>query len=191
MLTGRVPGVTVLGNSGQAGGGGTIRLRGVNSISQGNSPIIYVDGVRMSGAHTPTSVGGRQDVSPLNDIDMTDVDRVEVVKGPAATTLYGTEASGGVIQIFTKRGHSGAAQATLDVSAGFNNMGHIGVASDTTGMFVNKCSGVLAIGDGTKFQDLTCPASGSWLQQRPDHSLFARASRRRRVRGLLPLGQSE
>ncbi|MEP6619124.1 MAG: TonB-dependent receptor [bacterium] len=178
LLTGRVPGVTVLGNSGQAGSGGTIRLRGVNSISQGNSPIIYVDGVRMSGAHTPTSVGGRQDVSPLNDIDMTDVDHVEVVKGPAATTLYGTEASGGVIQIFTKHGKKGSAQGILDASTGFNNMGHIGVASDTTGMFVNKCSGVLSIGDGTKFQDATCPASGSWLSngQISRYSLGVRGS---------------
>ena len=88
LLGGRVPGATVLGNSGQAGQGGTIRLRGVNSISQGNSPIIYVDGIRMSNARTPNSVGGHGDVSPLNDIDMADVERMEVVKGPAATTLY-------------------------------------------------------------------------------------------------------
>ena len=91
LLAGRVSGVTVLANSGQAGAGGSIRLRGVNSISQGNSPIIYVDGVRISNAHTPVSVGGHGDIAPLNDIDMTDVERVEVVKGPAATTLYGTD----------------------------------------------------------------------------------------------------
>lgn len=167
LLAGRVAGVTVLANSGQAGAGGSIRLRGVNSISQGNSPIIYVDGVRISNAHTPVSVGGHGDIAPLNDIDMTDVDHVEVVKGPAATTLYGTEASGGVIQIFTKRGRRGGTQATLDVTGGFNNMGHIGAKSDTTGMFVNRCSGVLALGNGTKFQDPTCPANGSWLSNGP------------------------
>lgn len=167
LLAGRVSGVTVLGNSGQAGAGGSIRLRGVNSISQGNSPIIYVDGVRISNAHTPVSVGGHGDIAPLNDIDMTDVDRIEVVKGPAATTLYGTEASGGVIQIFTKRGRRGGTQSTLDVTAGFNNMGHIGAKSDTTGMFVNRCSGVLALGNGTKFEDPSCPKSGSWLSNGP------------------------
>ncbi|MDB4906166.1 MAG: hypothetical protein JWO05_950 [Gemmatimonadetes bacterium] len=167
LLSGRVPGVTVLSNSGQAGQGGSIRLRGVNSISQGNSPIIYVDGVRISNARTPTSVGGHGDILPLNDIDMTDVERIEVVKGPAATTLYGTEASGGVIQIFTKRGHTGGIQTNLDATTGFNNMGHVGSKSDPTGMFVNKCSGVQVIGDGTKFEDPTCPSSGSWLSNGP------------------------
>jgi len=167
LLGGRVPGATVLGNSGQAGQGGTIRLRGVNSISQGNSPIIYLDGIRLSNAHTPTSVGGHGSVSPLNDIDMTDVERVEIVKGPAATTLYGTEASGGVIQLFTKRGHGTGIQLSLDASTGFNNLGHIGAESDTTGMFINQCKGVLALGNGTKFQDATCPSSGTYLRNGP------------------------
>jgi outer membrane receptor protein involved in Fe transport len=167
LLGGRVAGATVLGNSGQAGQGGTIRLRGVNSISQGNSPIIYLDGIRLSNAHTPTSVGGHGSVSPLNDIDMTDVERVEIVKGPAATTLYGTEASGGVIQLFTKRGHGAGMQVSLEASTGFNNMGHIGASSDTTGMFINQCAGVLSLGDGTKFQDATCPASGTYLRNGP------------------------
>lgn len=163
LLTGRVSGVTVLANSGQAGAGGAIRLRGVNSISQGNAPIIYVDGVRISNANTPVSVGGHGNTNPLNDINMADVERVEIVKGPAATTLYGTEASGGVIQLFTKRGQRGGTQATTDVSVGFNNMGHIGASSDSTGMFVNQCSGILQLGNGTRFQDPTCPRSGSWL----------------------------
>lgn len=55
-------------------------------------------------------------MSPLNDIAAADIDRIEVVKGPAATTLYGTEASGGVIQIFTKRGREGPAVWTLEAS---------------------------------------------------------------------------
>ena len=50
-----------------------------------------------------------------------------------------------------------------DATTGFNNMGHVGVGSDPTGMFVNKCSGILTIGDGTKFEDTTCPSNGSWL----------------------------
>ena len=163
LLTGRVSGVTVLANSGQAGAGGAIRLRGVNSISQGNAPIIYVDGVRISDANPPVSGEGHGNTNPLNDINMADVERVEIVKGPAATTLYGTEASGGVIQLFTKRGQRGGTQATTDVSVGFNNMGHIGASSDSTGMFVNQCSGILQLGNGTRFQDPTCPRSGSWL----------------------------
>jgi outer membrane receptor protein involved in Fe transport len=166
LLAGRVAGATVLANSGQPGVGGSIRLRGVNSVSQGISPIIYVDGVRIFGGRTSTSVAGRQYTSPLNDIPAADIDRVEVVKGPAATTLYGTEASGGVIQIFTKRGaQAGRAQWTADLTGGVNTMGHIGPSSDPTGLFINQCRGAnLVLGDGTKFEDPSCPENGSWLR---------------------------
>ncbi|HVZ77765.1 MAG TPA: TonB-dependent receptor [Gemmatimonadaceae bacterium] len=167
ILSGRTSGVTVLNNSGQPGAGGTIRLRGVNSISQGNSPIIYVDGIRIYNGITGTSVIGRQAVLPLNDIDAADIDHIEVVKGPAATTLYGTEASGGVIQIFTKRGLNSRPQWSASIGEGFNSMGHVGPKSDPTGLFFNKCSGTLTNGVGTKFQDLTCPSRGSWLQDGP------------------------
>jgi outer membrane cobalamin receptor len=104
LLSAQSRGVTVLANSGQPGAGGVIKLRGINSISQGNNPIIYVDGVRISSGSSPTVANARQTVLPLNDIRAEDIERVVIVKGAAATTLYGTEASGGVIQIFTKRG---------------------------------------------------------------------------------------
>ncbi|MEO7458469.1 MAG: SusC/RagA family TonB-linked outer membrane protein [Gemmatimonadaceae bacterium] len=167
LLAGSTPGVSVLANSGQPGAGATVRLRGVNSVSQGNSPLIYLDGVRLFNGRTPTNVGGRQFVSPLNDIPAEDIDHIEIIKGPAATTLYGTEASGGVLQIFTKRGRDGAAVWQVTTTAGFNNMGHVGPSSDSTGLFFNKCDGVRAIGDGTKFQDATCPSNGSWLHNGP------------------------
>jgi len=94
ILQGRSTGVTVLANGGSPGAGGTIRLRGVNSITQGNRPLIYVDGIRIFNGNSPTGVSSRQSVSPLNDIPASDIERIEVVKGPAATTLYGTEAVG-------------------------------------------------------------------------------------------------
>jgi TonB-linked SusC/RagA family outer membrane protein len=164
ILTGRTSGVTVLNNSGQPGAGGTIRLRGVNSVTQGNTPIIYVDGVRIYNGSTGTTLTGRQTTLPLNDIDASDIDHVEIVKGPAATTLYGTEASGGVIQIFTKHGMAGRPQWSASVTQGMNNMGHVGPKSDPTGMFLNDCRGVHTNGAGVTFQDVTCPASGSWLR---------------------------
>jgi len=164
ILDGRTSGVTVLNNSGQPGAGGTIRLRGINSISQGNSPIIYVDGVRIYNGSTGTTLTGRQTTLPLNDIDAADIDRIEVVKGPAATTLYGTEASGGVIQIFTKRGTVGRPQWNASVTQGVNAMGHVGPKSDPTGLFMNDCRGVKQNGAGITFQDVSCPAGGSWLR---------------------------
>ena len=166
ILQGRSTGVTVLGNSGQPGAGGSIRLRGVNSVTQGNRPLIYVDGVRIFNGNSPTGVSSRQSVSPLNDIAAADIDRIEVVKGPAATTLYGTEASGGVIQIFTKRGREGAARWNLEASGGFNSIGRFGPKSDPTGLFLRECRGPNMVNiDGVAFEDATCPASGSWFQK--------------------------
>ena len=164
ILTARAPGVTVLENSGQPGTGGTVRLRGVNSITQGNNPIIYVDGVRIYSDPGPITPGARQSTNAFNDIKAEDIDRVEIVKGAAATTLYGTQASGGVIQIFTKRGTSGAPQWTIAAGAGVNSEGHVGPSSDPNGLFFNNCAGLKTAGNGTQFMDPTCPSSGSWLQ---------------------------
>lgn len=167
LLAGSTAGVTVFANSGQPGAGGTIRLRGVNTISQGVAPLVYVDGVRVSNANTPTSGQARQFVNPINDIPAEDIDHVDIVKGPAATTLYGTEASGGVIQIFTKHGQEGA-QWNVDVTEGFSNMGHVGPKSDPTGLGFNECRGPdLVNGAGVHYLDPTCPASGSWLRDGP------------------------
>ncbi|HEX4683544.1 MAG TPA: TonB-dependent receptor plug domain-containing protein, partial [Gemmatimonadaceae bacterium] len=168
ILSGRAPGVTVLSNSGQPGAGGTIRLRGTNSITQSNNPIVYVDGIRIYSNDGPTIPNARQSTLAINDIKADDIERIEVVKGAAATTLYGTEASGGVIQIFTKKGSAGAPQWNVDVNAGSNFMGHVGPSSDATGLFLNQCTGSnMHDAYNTAFVDPTCPSSGSWLQHGP------------------------
>lgn len=125
LLRGTTPGVQGLSVTGQVGGGGTIQLRGVKSVSQGNAPLIYVDGVRLSTSQIPPANledgrGPRISMSPLNEINPADIERIEIIKGAAATTLYGTEASGGVIQIFTKRGVAGAPQWSFSVTQGAN-----------------------------------------------------------------------
>lgn len=165
LLTAAAPGIDVLQNTGQPGAGATIRLRGNNSISQGNDPIIYIDGVRVYGGSSPTHPAARQSSSPLNDINASDIERIEVIKGAAATTLYGTEASSGVIHIFTKKGATGAPRWSADITTGINNIGHVGPKSDPTGMWLNRCRGEgLVSYDGRVFEDPTCPESGSWLR---------------------------
>jgi TonB-dependent SusC/RagA subfamily outer membrane receptor len=165
IITARAPGVTVLQNSGQPGAGGTIRLRGNNSLTQGNNPVVYVDGVRIYNESGPNIPSARQNTLALNDIKAEDIERIEVVKGAAATTLYGTEASGGVIQIFTKKGTAGAPEWTAEAGAGMNRMGHIGSEADPTGLFVNECSGPnLHDALGVAFVDPTCPERGTWLR---------------------------
>ncbi|HUQ80808.1 MAG TPA: SusC/RagA family TonB-linked outer membrane protein [Gemmatimonadaceae bacterium] len=175
LLAAQTPGVTVLGNSGQPGAGGVIRLRGNNSISQSNNPIIYVDGVRIYSGDTPTVPNARQVMNPFNDIRSEDIERVEVMKGASATTLYGTEASGGVIQIFTKRGRAGKPQWSVEVVGGTNDLNYLDVPGDPTGVFLKECRGAnmygidvtatsATYGQNVPFEDSTCPSSNKWIR---------------------------
>lgn len=108
VLNSRVAGVSVSTNTGTLGGGSRVRIRGANSISLNNEPILLIDGIRADNNPTSNSMGvGGQQSSRLNDINPDDIESIEVVKGPSAATLYGTEAANGVISIKTKRGRAG------------------------------------------------------------------------------------
>lgn len=169
-LQGRTLGATVLNNGGQVGAGTTIKLRGNNSVSFSNSPLIYVDGVRIRERGIIHAVEANQQTNPFDDINPADIERIEVIKGASATTLYGTEASGGVIQIFTKRGAAGAPAWSFTVDQGLNTLGHVGPSADVnpTGLGMNNCNftgnGDFSGGDPQFPVDPSCPASGSWLK---------------------------
>jgi TonB-dependent starch-binding outer membrane protein SusC len=113
ILQGRAPGVEVLPGGGKVGQGSRIVLRGITSMTQDVHPIVYVDGVRIDNAFWPGVRTGGPTWVGLDDLVPEDIERVEIVRGASAATLYGTEASAGVIQIFTKRGRGGAQQVTL------------------------------------------------------------------------------
>lgn len=127
LLQGQSAGMTVMPSSAMAGSGSMIRLRGNVSVAMSNQPLIYVDGVRIRSDGYQRNVpptgsalrSGNDVASPLNDINPNDIDRVEIIKGAAAATLYGTEAAAGVIQIFTKHGRQGRPQWSLNVDQGF------------------------------------------------------------------------
>ena len=131
-LEGRIPGVRSIGTVGGVGAGRELRIRGTDSFELGQRPVIYIDGVRVdsrqrewgrsAGASTTCcAFSGGAGEDRLSDLNPDEIDRVEVLKGPAASTLYGSEASGGVIQIFTKRGRSNSpASFALTVNTGFN-----------------------------------------------------------------------
>mgnify|MGYP000751820276 FL=1 len=87
ILQGRTTGATVLQNGGMIGAGSTIKLRGNNSISQGNSPLVYIDGVRMRATGLIHSDEANQQSNPFDDINPNDIERIEVIKGAAATRL--------------------------------------------------------------------------------------------------------
>ncbi|MBI4540853.1 MAG: TonB-dependent receptor plug domain-containing protein [Gemmatimonadetes bacterium] len=104
---GNVVGVMVVPSTGMVGGSGSIRIRGVTSPAPASDPLIYVDGIRVDNTRGgPPGRGGPQ-MRRIDDLNINDIESLEIIKGPAAATLYGTEASNGVIQIFTKRGVQG------------------------------------------------------------------------------------
>ena len=127
LLQGRAPGMTVMTSSAGSGSGSMIRLRGNVSVAMSNQPLIYVDGVRLRSDGYAKNIpptgsqlrGGNDIASPLNDINPNDIERIEIIKGAAAATLYGTEAAAGVIQIFTKSGHAGKPQWSMQLDGGF------------------------------------------------------------------------
>jgi TonB-dependent starch-binding outer membrane protein SusC len=147
ILRSRLPGVSVTSASGTSGTSNQIRVRGASSISLSNEPLLYIDGVRVvTGGGLQTDPGvfftGGQLYERLNDLDPDDIESIELVKGPAASTLYGADASTGVIQIITKRGRPGTAKFTQTVSLEYNsidrnfeprtNYARCSVANDTT-----------------------------------------------------------
>ncbi|MCC6931202.1 MAG: SusC/RagA family TonB-linked outer membrane protein [Gemmatimonadaceae bacterium] len=106
VLQSRIPGVAVSSNSGVLGTAKTIRIRGASSVNLSNQPLLFIDGVRINEGPINGNVSG-QSYDRMNDLNPDEIESIEVVKGPAAATLYGADASAGVIQIITKKGRPG------------------------------------------------------------------------------------
>jgi hypothetical protein len=94
ILQARAPGVTVMPGGGNAGSASRIVLRGPGSLSQSIEPLIYVDGVRIDNSKTSGTGGGGGSWTGLDDINPEDIERVEIIKGASAATMYGSEAFG-------------------------------------------------------------------------------------------------
>lgn len=123
LINGRAPGVVIQTATGAVGSGGRIRVRGNASFSLSNEPLLYIDGVRVN--NNPSSGPQNQDfgsssISRINDLNPEDIESIEILKGPAAAALYGTEASNGVIQVITKRGVGGAPKWNVVARQGVN-----------------------------------------------------------------------
>jgi TonB-linked SusC/RagA family outer membrane protein len=128
LISGRAAGVQVLKSGGTTGTGTRIRIRGSNSVSLSNEPLYYIDGIRSESAALSTTldIGGfgsgiGAGPSRINDLNPDDIDNIEIVKGPAAATLYGIQASNGVVRITTKHGSPGPARWNLFSEVGAVN----------------------------------------------------------------------
>jgi TonB-linked SusC/RagA family outer membrane protein len=167
VLSARTEGVLLQDVNGTAGSAQKIRIRGANSLSLSNEPLVYVDGIRIDARNTLSEAIGGIESSRLNDINPNDIESIEIVKGPAAAALYGTAAANGVIQITTKRGRAGRPEWNFYVE--------YGVEEDITEYPINYLS-YEVIGSGSApFYD---PATGGF-----NSTDYARCSNRSAAAG--------
>jgi TonB-linked SusC/RagA family outer membrane protein len=118
-LVGKIPGAQISSTSGNPGDPVNIMLRGVNTLNGGTLPLILMDGVEVKG-------------TDINSLDLSNIERVEVVQGAASASMYGAQGANGVIQIFTKKGKRGAVAINFSSNASSNsyiNSGHMGKAN--------------------------------------------------------------
>ena len=126
LIQGKVAGVQVINNTGAPGGASTIRIRGISSIRSGNSPLIVVDGVPLSGGSTQpgldNALGSSPGDNPLNFINSADIASMDILKDASATAIYGSRGANGVIVITTKKGSTGAPKIDFTTQVGVANM---------------------------------------------------------------------
>lgn len=127
-LQASVPGLEITQQNGVPGGSFNVRIRGQNSIANGNDPLYIIDGVpftsttmsfaEASGEILPQDALGTGGASPLNYINPMDIESIEVLKDAAATSIYGSRAANGVILITTKKGKIGATKVDVNFYTG-------------------------------------------------------------------------
>lgn len=121
VLQSKLPTAQIQLSSGQPGTASIIRARGPVSAARGTTPVIYIDGVRVDNLNGNPEVNqgtGGAASSVLADLPIENIERIEFLKGGAATTLYGSDAANGVLQIFTKTGKSGRPRVNAQVQLG-------------------------------------------------------------------------
>ncbi|MEM1116213.1 MAG: carboxypeptidase-like regulatory domain-containing protein [Bacteroidota bacterium] len=127
LLNGKVAGVSVQPSSGNVGGGIRFNVRGGGGLNGSGQPLIYVDGIRVDNAEFSGFGAGGQGIGALSSLSPDDIATIDVLKGPAAAALYGTDASNGVVLITTKKGTIGGGvdapvpfQVTYSATTGVN-----------------------------------------------------------------------
>ncbi|WP_353718861.1 TonB-dependent receptor [Dyadobacter sp. 676] len=135
-LAGQMAGVQVQQTSAAPGGGISLKIRGTGSITAGTQPLYVVDGVPLDNSVSNASaqggdIGDQSPVNPLAAINPGDIQSIDVLKDAAATSIYGSRGSNGVVLITTKTGAAGKAQITINASYGFQEIAKkVGIMSN-------------------------------------------------------------
>lgn len=113
-MAGKITGALIKQTSGSPAGAISVKLRGISTINSGAEPLYIVDGVIVDNSSNElVTVGSGGVQNRLVDLNPRDIDHIEIIKGAAAAAIYGSRASNGVVQIFTKRGQAGAPRVTF------------------------------------------------------------------------------
>ncbi|TDQ10271.1 SusC/RagA family TonB-linked outer membrane protein [Pedobacter metabolipauper] len=131
-LQGRVPGVVIEQTTGVPGGGFNVQIRGrssINAAAVGNNPLYVIDGVNYPSSNISSPAASSAllntiGVNPLSNINPYDIESIEILKDADATAIYGSRGANGVILITTKKGKSGDTRINMDITQGFNKVGH-------------------------------------------------------------------
>jgi len=121
-IQGKAAGVLVTNNTGEPGGGVTIRIRGTTSISSGNEPLYVIDGVPLVNTQTSNRNVGESRVNGMSQINPYDIESIEILKDAAATSIFGARGANGVILVKTKRGKIGKGELTVDFYLGMSEL---------------------------------------------------------------------
>jgi TonB-dependent starch-binding outer membrane protein SusC len=121
-LQGKVAGAQINQNSGNPAGGISVRLRGASTVVGSSEPLYIIDGVIVNNDSRQLLDLGGYSQNRIVDIDPNEIERIEIIKGAAASAIYGSRANNGVIQIFTKRGKEGAPLFTFTTQLKMNSL---------------------------------------------------------------------
>ncbi len=114
-IAGQLAGVQVSQATGAPGGGSSVRIRGAGSLSAGNDPLYVIDGFPVTNDYNQTN-------NPLNTINPTDIENIQVLKDASATAIYGSRGSNGVVLITTKSGKAGVSKIDFSLNSGVQNV---------------------------------------------------------------------
>ena len=168
-MQGRMAGVNIIQQTGTAGGGFTIQIRGQNSVRrEGNSPLYIIDGVPYSSEEIGNGMSMSvmsMNTNPLNNINPTDIESLEVLKDADATAIYGSRGANGVVLITTKKGRKGKTHFSASVAQGAGSVPHFMKMMNTEQYLAMRAEAFA--NDGiTEYPESAYDINGAWDQHR-------------------------
>lgn len=164
-MQGRMAGVNIIQQTGTAGGGFSIQIRGINSLqADGNAPLYIIDGVPYSSDPIGNGVSMTimpQMTSPLANINPGDIESIEVLKDADATAIYGSRGANGVVLVTTKKGTKGKTRFSASISQGFGEVTHF-MKMMNTEQYLGMRAEAFANDSITEYPDTAYDINGTW-----------------------------